>query len=146
MVAFMRQQLLGTCVKSFGINHQLLGIDFRNANDDTSRPIAGKLLLEPPRPTAALIAEEAVPLFFYKINLMPITASDYRAEGAVSECEFERRERRGWNTKKVQPAIANGTFHCKPVAATLLLGQVDTRQVEVAALIALVQVSGASGQ
>ena len=50
VVAFMRRQPLGACVKIFGINHQLLGIDFRNANDDTSRTIAGKLLLEPPRP------------------------------------------------------------------------------------------------
>lgn len=47
VVAFLRQQLLGAHVESFGIYHQFLGFDFRNANVNISRSINSKLLLEP---------------------------------------------------------------------------------------------------
>ncbi|WP_216688856.1 hypothetical protein [Hymenobacter siberiensis] len=83
-VVFLQQQLLGACVESFGIYHQVLCIEFRNGHDDIMLSIDSKLLFEPDLTHDARSAEETALLFFYKINLQPITALEYLTDGSLA--------------------------------------------------------------
>ena len=84
IVAFMQQQLQGACVESFGIYHQVLCIEFRNDDGDIMLSIDNHLLLEPALTHEALSAEESTLLFFYKINLLPITSLEYLEGGSLA--------------------------------------------------------------
>ena len=84
IVSFLQQQLLGACVESFGIYHQVLCIEFRNGNDDIMLSIDSQLLLEPNMAQEARSAEETALLFFSKINLQPITSLEYLTDGSLA--------------------------------------------------------------
>jgi len=85
----MRAQLLDACVESFGLYHQVLGIQFRTATppyEDIMLSITSNLTLEPAflLPAAAFSPEEQALLFFSKINLLPITSLNYTADGSLT--------------------------------------------------------------
>ena len=80
----MQRQLLGACVKSFGIYHQMLCIEFRNDDGDIMLSIDSELLLEPDSSNEMRTADEKALLFFYRINLLPITTVEYLTDGSLS--------------------------------------------------------------
>ena len=75
-------------MESFGLYHQVLGIEFRTdaPYEDIFLSISSSLTFEPPfaLPVTTFSLEEQALLFFSKINLLPITGLDYFPDGSLA--------------------------------------------------------------